>query len=507
MKKIIIIFLLISASWSFNACSKFDDINTDPNQTSEVSPSLLATNLILQSMQYPHVGVDFLYKDMLAKYISYMEGANNYQYNKLDRTYFSSLVKLTNVQKMQEAAAGSVTESTYRALGHFIRAYTFFNLTLAVGDIPYSEALRGEEGIINPKYDTQKEVFIGILSELDSAAKYFGSGRNFDGDPVYKGKIAKWQAASNSLSLKVLTHLWKKTSDSDLDVINRFNNIVTNGPLFQSNNDNFQTVYSTLEVENYPFYNSNFRKYPIMSTTLIDKMKELNDYRMFYFAEPALAQINGGETPMSWDAYVGVDPSDNYSSIAARYVANQISGINPRYYALAQGEPTFLLSYAEQCFIIAEGILRGWTAGDASDIYKKGVIAAMQFTALNTPDDPKYHHGMKITTTIINSYVAQPAVALSGSTEDQLQKIWQQRYFIGFMQNGWNTYYEYRRTGYPVLPINSATNLNSIPTQIPLRWLYPSKELSYNRENVEAALSRQFNGNDDTNERMWILQD
>jgi len=57
------------------------------------------------------------------------------------------------------------------------------------------------------------------------------------------------------------------------------------------------------------------------------------------------------------------------------------------------------------------------------------------------------------------------------------------------------------------LPINPATNLNGVTSQLPLRWMYPSKELSYNRENVEAALARQYGGNDDTNERMWILKD
>lgn len=507
MKKIILIILLISTSWSFNACKKFDDFNTDPNQTTKVTASMLATNLILETFKYPYVGNAFLYKDMMAKYISYMEGANNYQYNKLDRTSFSTLVKLTNVKKMEEAAAGSVTEGSYKALGHFVRAYTFFNLSMALGDIPYSQALQGENGIYNPVYDTQKEVMAGVLNELDSAAKYFATGRNFDGDPVFKGKVAKWQAATNSLSLKVLSHLWKKTGDADLRVISRFQAIAGNGPLLQSNSDNLQLVYSTLEVENYPFYNSNFRKYPIMSTMIIDKMKELNDYRMFYYAEPALAQINGGETPMSWDAYVGVNPSDVYSTIAARYVANEISGINPRYYALPQGEPTFYVSYAEQCFIMAEAVLRGWIGGDAADLYNKGVVAAMQFTAMNTPDDPKYHHNMKITTTIINSYVAQPNVALSGSTDDQLKKIWQQRYLMGFMQDGWNAYYEYRRVGYPEYPINPATNLNAIVTQLPLRWMYPADELTYNRNNVIEALARQYGGSDDTNQKMWILTD
>ena len=73
------------------------------------------------------------------------------------------------------------------------------------------------------------------------------------------------------------------------------------------------------------------------------------------------------------------DPSDDFSSISARYAAGEVSGINPRYYALEQGEPTFLLSYAEQCFIIAEGIIRGWTGGDAETFYLEGVRAAMEF--------------------------------------------------------------------------------------------------------------------------------
>jgi hypothetical protein len=36
--------------------------------------------------------------------------------------------------------------------------------------------------------------------------------------------------------------------------------------------------------------------------------------------------------------------------------------------------------------------------------------------------------------------------------------------------------------------------------------MYPSKELSNNREKVEDAINRQFGGNDDVNEVMWILQ-
>jgi len=506
MKKLIFIFLLTGLFIGFDSCSKFDELNTDPNQTSKVTAQLLATNLILQTISYPGVGKDFLYKDMLAKYISYQEGATGYQYNEFDRTYFSSLLKLTNVEKMNEAAAGSVFEGSYKALGHFIRAYAFFNLTLSVGDIPYSDALKGEESVYNPTYDTQKEVFIGILNELDKANDLFASGRKFDGDMIYGGDVAKWQKAVNNLELKVLLHLWKKTSDTDLNVVTRFNAIVTGKPLMSSNSDNFQVVYSNIEVEYYPFFNSNFRKYPIMSTTIVDKMKQYNDYRLFYYAAPAKTEVTAGKLGNNWDAYVGVDPSDDFSSISAKYSAGQISGINPRYYALESGEPTYLLSYAEQCFMIAEGILLGWTSGDAQTYYENGIRAAMKFTADNTPDDSLYHHDMKITSTVIDTYIAGTDVAFTGTTDEKLQKIYQQRYFIGFMQDGWNTYYEYRRTGYPILPINELTNQNPVKNQLPQRWMYPEKELSYNRDNVEEAINRQFNGNDNVNELMWILK-
>jgi hypothetical protein len=243
-----------------------------------------------------------------------------------------------------------------------------------------------------------------------------------------------------------------------------------------------------------------------MSTTIVDKMKDYQDYRLFYFAEPSAAQITAGLTAKNWDAYVGVNPSDDFNTISTRYNAKEISGINARYYKLKQGEPTFLLSYAEQCFIIAEGILRGWVSGDAKSFYDKGIQAAMLFVSSNTPDDVTYHHGMKITTANINTYIGSTKVKLTGTNEEKLQKIFQQRYFMGFLQDGWNTYYEYRRTGYPVLPINPNTNLNSDKNKMPMRWMYPEKELSYNRENVEEAINRQFAGNDDVNELMWILR-
>lgn len=506
MKKLALLFF-ISVIF-VTSCAKFDEYNTDPNQSTKVTPDLLATGLLLETFQYSHVGADFLQKDMLAKYISYMEGASDYQYNKFDRAGFGSLVKLTNVRKMQEMAAGSIYEDSYHGLGNFIRAYTFYNLTMRVGDIPYSEAVQGEDGVYNPKYDSQKEVFLGILKELEEADALFAKGRNFPGDPMFDGDVVKWRKVVNNFRLKILTHLYKKAdTDAEFNVKAQFDAIVKGGAIMTSNADNLQITYSDMQVEFYPFYNSSFRKYPVMSTTIVNTMKTLNDYRLFYYAEPASFLILGGKQPNDINAYLGVNPSDSYNSISSKNANGIISGINPRYYMLPQGEPTFYLSYAEQCFIIAEGILRGWTTGDAQQFYNSGIRAAMQFVAENTPDDAAFHHGMKITPTVIDNYIAGTGVAFTANTDDNLQKIYQQRYLMGFLQDGWNTYFEYRRVGYPALPVNAATNRNiTQPNKIPARWMYPDKEHQYNQANVKAAIDTQFSGNDEVNELMWILK-
>ena len=90
--------------------------------------------------------------------------------------------------------------------------------------------------------------------------------------------------------------------------------------------------------------------------------------------------------------------------------------------------------------------------------------------------------------------------------EEQLKQIFQQKYFIYFLQNPWDGYYENRRVGYPILPINPNTNMNQVATQLPKRWTYPQKEYNENKDNLQEALDRQFNGKDLNNDLMWILK-
>jgi hypothetical protein len=246
--------------------------------------------------------------------------------------------------------------------------------------------------------------------------------------------------------------------------------------------------------------------YPDMTTTVMNPLKQYEDYRLFSLAEPCKAKADAGIPESNWDAYGCVDPSWKYTEEIIPYRnAGKASLINKRFFEIQSGQPAIKIGYAEQNFILAEARLRGWiTAGDANEYYKEGIRASLKFTAQYTPE--QYAHGMPITDTWIETFLQKPEIQLTGSFDADLEKIIMQKYLAAFMHDTYNSYYDYRRTGYPKLPVNPGSNQNSIPDKIPMRWIYSQDEYQYNRENVQEAVQRQFGGNDNANELMWVLK-
>lgn len=498
---------LIVLMMGFLSCNKFDDINTNPDATTQVSASMLCTSVVLKMTAFS--GRDakaYIAENALAKYVGYAnEGQMAEQYNSLGSGDFGAMTILPNIDKMLEYAKGSTMETSYSGVAKFAKSYVFYKLTMEMGDIPYSQAGEGGEGAYRPQYDTQKEIFKGILDDLKAADQYFANGKNFTGDPTpYNGDPAKWRKAVNAFALKVLMSLSKKADDPDLNVKARFAEIVAAGNLMDKNTGFFGLVYSSQNRHPLSGTNDLFTSRTLLSSLLVDNLKDLNDRRLFYYGEPAGAQITAGKTESDYDAYVGVDVSMDYAAMNAGHSANKYSLINKRYLKEEASEPRMLITYAEQQLILAEARVRGWiTTGLAEEYYKEGVKAAL---ANVMATKASYAHGKAIDQGYIDNYFTGEA-AFKTTPEEQLKQIWMQRYILNFMQNAESSYFEYRRTGYPVFPINPASSLNTNNTSaIPMRWLYPASETNYNRENLKEALNRQYEGYDEINKRMWILK-
>lgn len=487
-------------------CSKFDEINTNPDATENVNAALLATNIILKNLKFQ--GRDakaFLSENAQAKYIAYAnESMMATQYNYLGAADFSPITILPNIESMLKYASGSVMENSYKGLARFMKAYMFYYLTMEVGDIPYRQAGNGKSGELEVAYDKQEDVFKGILDDLKAADQFFAQGTTFDGDPTpFNGDPAKWRRATNAFALQVLISLSKKADEAALNVKGRFADIVAANNLLLPNTF-LGLNYSTTNPHPLSGTNDLFTSRTIVSSLVIDNLKTYNDRRMYYYADPAKAALTAGLSESDPNAYVGANVSDDYNDITLAHNANQYSLLNARYLKEQTSEPRMLLTYAEQQLILAEARIRGWiSTGTAKEYYESGVRAAL---ANLMATKASYAHGKAITQAYIDTYFTGEA-AFAATAEEQLRQVWMQKYLLNFMQNPLTAYFEYRRVGYPVFPVNPATSLNiNKKDAVPVRWLYPSSETNYNRSNLIEALKRQYGGVDDINGVMWLLQ-
>ena len=483
MKKVL--FILLSILVIQSGCKKFSEFQTDPNKSTISTPDLLLNAIAQSAFQSTDIGAALACRQMV-----YTDAASLQQYYGWARAGFDGYKNLRQVLKMEQAAT-TQGKPEYLPLAKFFRAWYFLQLTQTFGDIPYSDALKGDDGVNAPVYDNQQDIYFNILEDLKAANGLITSGTaQVQGDIIYNGNMQQWKRAINSLSLRVLMSLSLKVNDTKIDVKKRFAEIVNNPveyPVFTGNNDNAALKFYDLQDNRYPYFNNNdLQTADYMEESFVNLLKSLKDVRLFSFADkaPKFAALPADD----FNAYGGAKGSAPVSDNNARTVAGEISKINPRFYNNPVNEPSIALGYPELQFILAEGVLKGWIGGSASDYYEKGIRASMSF----------YH----IDQTVVDTYVAQSSVKLSNATA--LQQIITQKYIASFFNSGWQPFYEQRRTGFPAFDVSGAGMLNN--SKIPKRWMYPESELRLNEQHITEAIRRQYPEGDNINGVMWLIK-
>jgi hypothetical protein len=436
---------------------------------------------------------------------------------------FSTYNTLKNVIKMEEEAAKSIpSPNPYSAIGKYVRAYMYYNLTMLTGDIPVSEALKSLTNL-SPKYDTQKDIFKQILTWLEDANSEMGTiitkgNYVLANDFYYNNDLAKWRKAVNSFKLRVLIQLSKQSADADLNIKAKFSDVVGNPskyPVFTSMDDNMSYTFNS-QYNKYPTNPENFGFDGArinMSSTYLGKLVTLKDPRTFFVAEPAAALVANGAAPNSFAAFVGAGSGDDLAGMAADAGSGKYSFINrKRYYTGYTAEKTIQVGYPELCFNMAEAINRGWITGVAEDWYKKGVQASIGFYGIVSGANSVSYQKPGGTLSDYNTYSInydwdtyynQPSVKLSTTSATALDQIIQQKYLAFYQNSGWEAYFNWRRTGFPTFHTGPGTGNSQ---RIALRFQYPNNEKSINLANVNSAIQSQFGGIDDINAKIWIIK-
>ena len=477
-KKYILITLFSICVLNYSCTKDFEEINTDPNRISQISPGSLLNPIIYDAAGFNTLRADAFTFDIMQvalPYPSVAGGVHRYDIseNAGNSTWNTSYRLLSNVKEML-AASEKAQDVNYQAIALTLNAWIYSNLTDCFGDIPMEEASRGEEGIFKPKFNTQQEVYTKILADLENANTLYDPTKPmiYATDILFANNIAAWRKFTNSLRLRLLLRVSNKTEMGSFTKMAAIINNPTANPIFTTLNDGAVLKLNGITPTVSPWGRAiDFTTFRATGGFFLDNLNAFND--------PRRAKWNSFSrttTGVSTNTYQGIPSGYSPNDPAPNF---QPSNFN---IALATAPMICLvMTYAEVEFIRAELAQRGVITADAKTAYERGVKAAVEQWGAVLPSD----YFTNATTTAATSY------------NGTLQRIMLQKYYALFF-NDYQQWFEYRRTGLPVLPKNAGMLNNQI---VPVRFRFPTTVSSNNRDNYLKAVESM--GGDDINTKLW----
>jgi len=480
MKKLLLNIVLITgiALVSVSCDRNLDEVNVDESRISEpvASKLLVPIQYNMSAVNYMRAN-DFTFDIMQVSLDFPNEGNSLSRYYLTENTgagfWNNSYKWLMQINDMKKAAIRD-NDVNYQAIAMVLNAWIYSNLTDTYGDVPFSQASSLDEGLSQPKFDTQKDIYVKLLDDLKAANSLFVTTKPLTGtDIFYKAEndvngITNWKKFCNSLSLRLLTRILSK--NGEVNVNERILEIIndpTKYPIFQSNAETAKVNVTGVAPLLPPIARpQDFTTGRAASAFFVETLKANNDPRMSMFF--------GQAKDLATNANIGYKgaPSGYTFGTTFNY---QPSNMNQN---LAKAPLNILVfPYAELQFILSELAFKGIIPGSAQTFYENGVKATIEQWGSTMPAN----------------YFTNPNVAYNGT----LERIMLQKYVALFFvdQQQW---FEKRRTGFPVLPNNGGLLNNGI---LPSRLMYPPNPKVLNTANYQTAVQQM--GGDDINVKVW----
>ncbi len=522
------------------SCKDLDELNINPNG---VDPETADLNLLLATIEVSlgqsvlGLGFNGLGGVMQhTQYDGWSGGHNDYDWDNQDQSWGGYYGILRNNDEFYQKALDGGFEF-HQGVALVIKSYAFGYITDLWGDAPYSEALLAEEGeaFFEPAYDDQKDIYLGILEDLDTAnillSKTSYDNINATQDVLYGGDALKWRKFANSLALRYYMRLSAKEPGIAEEGIRRITSDPDTYPLIlKASEDANISFIGSSPSDSWPT-NTVFDLSPSgsymrvkMCATLVDALQDLNDPRLGVWANrieiplvlvpgEEIDEIVNGERHISQDIVddyegtwgIGVDYDPEYVGIPTSVFAAPQYNLNPN---LEQGVynphasqlndiyqetagPLLkmrIMSAAEVNFILAEAALYGWSSGSPEGYYADGIEQSLRAWGVGSS---------------FNDYI-------SGAPYSGLESIIEQKWIASWTAAA-ESWFDYRRTGLPDLQTGESAKREALP----LRYYYHyDSEISLNPVHAAAAIDKleptEYKGSDVSNNsawsKMWLLQ-
>lgn len=560
MKKKLYIMLLsaLTLGGTFTSCSDnhMESVNTDDTKSPTINPNAQLTTALLQT--YGDFGLMDTYRSYITGFTQYFAGGWNVSFyagavnpdNDQMRLIWDQYYSV-GIKNLVDAIHNSKDMPNTNAALRIHRVYLMSILTDTYGDIPCSEAGLGFiEGISNPKYDKQEDIYNWFFAELKDCVSQLGTGSDrISGDVTsLNGDTDLWKKYANSLILRFAMRI------SDVNPVlaqQEFEGVLASESGYIGNsNENAYVKYLDAPFTLYDgsrdldfranalsaiLYGQDPTSPTFVCSTLYNMLKDNNDPRLlkicrnyinttrsetkpegcFDVTDDMIAWENAGGTGVQandpgaawWDQWPTVPATSEIPTLQQLVnnypdkgydQSNYPARMTRPFLALAFEQPNcpgILITSAEVEFLLAEAATKGWAVqGDAESHYEAGIRAAMQLL------NDCYDIVGKISETDINDYIA--ANPLGDNPKEQINK----EAYILHLTNPAEAWANLRRSDYPVLQDRAKfgnftyTCVDGFKT--PVRLKYPNLEAKYNSVNYKEAIER-LGGTDDWHKRMW----
>ncbi|WP_295937989.1 SusD/RagB family nutrient-binding outer membrane lipoprotein [uncultured Alistipes sp.] len=479
MKKIVkyTLIMLLAAGIGITSCTgKFEEYNTNGETPGygEIDPSTLLEQLIStgayyinerswrvnsELMQYT---VDCSSATRIQRYVfqvaEYKTPWDRYQRYAANANHMIALA-----QKYEDANAEAIA-MTLKAI--------FVSLVADLyGDIPYKEAYRIDENITQPQIDPQAEVYAALIDMLLAANDLYKVSTNSSGDYTYPltvpgkdllygGDIAAWRRLTNSLCLRLCLRLSNRPEAGTAAVMQQIVSDPGKYPLMSSTGDDAKVSYTGVA----PFKNNFGDMTDATFTTVSRKCSAFFIDQLHTTSDPRMAQ------------WVRVSSSEDVHGVVSGVSQPDGSGACVMNVTVLKQytTPVWFMTSSEVYFILSEAAHNGMITGgeEAAERYYEQAItnSIRQWNpAISDANIDRFLHAVG------------SKVGYNGTLEQIILQKW-----VSLFLQGFESWCDYRRTGYPQLPIGPDCDNEGV---MPTRLCYPQTLVSTNSTNYQKQVA------------------
>jgi hypothetical protein len=484
MKKLFIILIALLVVGV--SCKDFLTVNEKNPNTASYVPAYLILPAALNATAYNVNQPDnwtfiYFWYGLMSCSGGYSQPTALTQYKPINSSYqgiwSAAYINMANYDYIIKNSEGSKNKP-YRAIATIMKAYIFQYLVDTYGNIPYSEALKTDAGILKPVYDDQKTVYENLVVQLDSAMKLIDTAP-LDAaqvgayDIVYGGDMTKWWKFANTIKLRMLVNQSgmtnRSTYISTAIATTAHGTGSTNNYIVEGQGAWNQPGYAQSAGKMNPFWENFYKQdgsqqsdglgYYVAGQDACDFLITTNDPRKLRFFAP----------------YSGTSIQGNYFGALVLNLPSVTSKLGPGMLQ-AFNQPAPLMTESESLFLQAEAVARGILTGDDADLFKRAVSSSIIYEG--GPLGTQANADLYLAQTLAN-VIYDPAA----SVEIKVKTIITQKWLASNGLVVHPTWTDYRRTGYPNFLHFSqdAARLKDYPC---VRLLYPQSEINVNNDNV-----------------------